>query len=180
VDASVGCAPSWKQLVKYDNQHARDRSVYDYYLREFQAQASIEKVYGLPTFRYHPPDSQWQHCESGKQCRCCRSARGYIYTGSVYSSDDLDDSLCPWCIADVSAHAKFDATFVDTEAFADGIPESVIDEISERTPGYSSWQSEHWPACCDDATVFLAPVGSGNPRALPGLEAPSSVTLFMK
>jgi uncharacterized protein CbrC (UPF0167 family) len=114
----------------------------------------------LPTFRYHPdPIGSGSIVESAEQCRCCRSARGYIYTGSVYSSDDLDDSLCPWCIADGSAHAKLDATFVDTEAFAEGIPESVIDEISERTPGYSSWQSEHWPACCDDATAFLAPVG---------------------
>ena len=114
----------------------------------------------LPTFRYHPdPIRSGSIVESEKKCRCCRQARGYVYTASVYSLKDLDNTLCPWCIADGSAHSKFHATFVDAEAFADGIPESVIDEISQRTPGYASWQTERWPACCDDATAFLAPVG---------------------
>ena len=43
--------------------------------------------------------------------------------------------------------------------YADGTPEAAISEISERTPGYSAWQSEVWPSCCDDATAFVGPVG---------------------
>jgi organic radical activating enzyme len=46
-----------------------------------------------------------------------------MFTG--YSEEELDDSLCPWCLADGSAHRKFDATFFDTEAFADGTPDEV-------------------------------------------------------
>lgn len=34
-----------------------------------------------------------------------------------------------------------------------------MEEISERIPGFNSWQSEQWPLCCGDATAFLKPVG---------------------
>jgi uncharacterized protein CbrC (UPF0167 family) len=96
---------------------------------------------------------------SDAQCRCCRQARGYIYTGPVYSATELEDAFCPWCIADGSAHREFDASFVDNEAFALDVPEPVVGEISERTPGYDTWQSQEWPACCNDATAFLGPAG---------------------
>jgi uncharacterized protein len=113
----------------------------------------------LPLFRYHPdPIASRSVSPSDTKCRCCRQSRGFIYTGPVYAEKDLDDSLCPWCIADGSAHRKFDATFVDSEAF-DGIPESTIDEVSQRTPGFNSWQSEQWPVCCGDATAFVSPAG---------------------
>jgi uncharacterized protein CbrC (UPF0167 family) len=120
----------------------------------------------LPDFRYHPdPIGSGSVVESAAQCRSCGQARGHIYQGPVYSEEELDDSLCPWCLADGSAHRKFDATFFDTEAFADGTPEAAIEEISERTPGYDSWQSGHWPCCCDDATAFLFPAGIAEIRA---------------
>jgi uncharacterized protein CbrC (UPF0167 family) len=77
----------------------------------------------------------------------------------VYSEDELTDALCPWCIADGSAHEKFDAAFVDAAVFSDAIPEPVILQISERTPGFNTWQGEAWPACCDDGTAFVAPLG---------------------
>ena len=97
----------------------------------------------LPTFRYHPdPVCSGSIVESEKKCRCCGQARGYIYSAPVYSPENLDNAFCPWCIADGSAHSKFRATFVDAEAFADGIPESAIDEITQRTPGYASWQTD--------------------------------------
>lgn len=114
----------------------------------------------LPTFRYHPdPLASGSIVGSDVECRRCRQSRGYIYTGPVYSEADLDDGLCPWCIADGSAHREFDASFVDSEAFAPNVPGPVVAEVSERTPGYNTWQSEEWPACCNDATAFLAPAG---------------------
>ena len=121
----------------------------------------------LPRFRYHPdPVRTGSVVASGATCRCCRKARGYVYDGPVYSEeDDLDGQICPWCIADGSAHEKFDATFVDTEGFADGTPDTVIDEITQRTPGYAAWQSEHWPSCCNDAMAFLGPLGIAEIRA---------------
>lgn len=115
----------------------------------------------LPVFRYHPdPLRSGSVMASTESCIRCGQARGYLYSGPVYAGEDLDDALCPWCIADGSANEEFDAEFVDVEAFADGVPEEVIEEISRRTPGFSSFQAEQWPACCDDGTAFLAPVGS--------------------
>lgn len=67
--------------------------------------------------------------------------------------------ICPWCISDGSAHAKYDATFIDEAIFPDDIPVAVVEEITQRTPGYSSWQSEQWLCCCGDAMAFLEPVG---------------------
>jgi len=114
----------------------------------------------LPAFRYHPdPLRSGSIVESGADCRCCRQGRGYIYTGPVYSEEDLEDAICPWCIADGSAHRMFDASFVDTEAFSEDTPESAMDEISLRTPGYYAWQGEQWPTCCGDATAFVTPAG---------------------
>ena len=114
----------------------------------------------LPAFRYHPdPIRSGSIVASPEPCRCCGTPRGYLYDAAVYAEETLQDCLCPWCIADGSAHDRFDATFVDSEAFPDGTPEAAIEEITQRTPGYSAWQSEHWPACCGDATAFLMPAG---------------------
>jgi hypothetical protein len=127
----------------------------------------------LPTFRYHPdPVASGSVVESTVRCRCCGQSRGYAYAGPVYSEETgLDDALCPWCLADGSASRRFDATFVDSEAFAEGVPAAAIAEIIERTPGYSAWQSERWPACCGDAAAFIGPAGITEIRAkYPDLE----------
>jgi uncharacterized protein CbrC (UPF0167 family) len=102
---------------------------------------------------------------SSATCRCCSQSRGYVYCAAIYAEEELDNAICPWCIADGSAHKRFDATFVDTEAFPEGTPLAVITEISERTPGYNAWQQEHWPVCCNDGTAFIAPVGIKELRA---------------
>jgi uncharacterized protein CbrC (UPF0167 family) len=120
----------------------------------------------LPAFRYHPdPLGTGSVVASAATCRCCHRNRGYVYSASVYAEEELEDALCPWCIADGSAHARFDATFVDSEAFPDGTPKTIVDEISLRTPGYSAWQSEYWPVCCNDGTAFLGPLGIDELRA---------------
>ena len=114
----------------------------------------------LPTFRYHPdPIASGSVIESDEQCLSCRQRRGHVCTAPVYAEPELDDAICPWCIADGSAHKNFDATFVDSEAFPDGAPDAAVEEISERTPGFHSWQPEQWPLCCGDATAFLTPAG---------------------
>ena len=114
----------------------------------------------LPPFRYHPdPVTTGSVVRSEATCRCCGEPREYLYHGPVYSEADLETALCPWRIADGSAHRKFSATFVDTEAFAENTPEAAVAEISQRTPGYNSWQDERWPGCCGDATAFIGPMG---------------------
>ena len=101
---------------------------------------------------------------SDVECRRCGQRRGYAYTGPVYSEADLDEALCPWCIAAGSAHREFGASFVDGKAFGLDVPESVVAEISERTPGYRTWQRQEWPACCNDATGFVEPAGAAEIR----------------
>jgi len=120
----------------------------------------------LPSFRYHPdPVGTGSVTASDAECVVCGERRGFIYAGPVYAEGDYEDAVCPWCIADGSASESLGATFVDSEAFAVGTPDEVVTEISERTPGYSAWQGEEWPACCNDATAFLGPVGIAEIRA---------------
>jgi len=97
----------------------------------------------LPVFRYHPdPIASGSVVASDAQCACCGARRGFIYTGPVYCEDDLDEALCPWCIADGSAHAKFDASFADANGFSEKVAPAVVDEIVHRTPGFNAWQQE--------------------------------------
>lgn len=111
----------------------------------------------LPKFRYHPDPLATGSIQPGDaECICCGNARGYTYTGPVYAEQDLDDSLCPWCIADGSAADKFDATFTEIDSHCHAkLPQEVIDEVTHRTPGFTAWQSETWPCCCNDACSFL-------------------------
>ena len=114
----------------------------------------------LPIFRYHPdPIRSGVIAASPAVCKSCGQARGYIYTGPVYSEHDgLDDGICPWCIADDSAATKFDAVFIDVNAIADAVPGAVQRELARRTPGYQSLQESEWRACCGDAAAFIKQV----------------------
>lgn len=99
--------------------------------------------------------------ESDAVCHCCGRARGYVYAGAPYTEHDLpDDSLCPWCIADGSAHKEFDAEFTDIDGISAELPEDVVQELVERTPGYNSWQGQVWPDCCGDAAAFMGVLGN--------------------
>jgi uncharacterized protein len=119
----------------------------------------------LPHFRYHPDPLATESVQSSDAaCVCCGRARGFIYVGPVYAEAELDSALCPWCIADGSAHRDFGAEFTDRIGVGDGgqweqVPETVVDEITTRTPGFCGWQQERWFTCCGDAAVFLGRVG---------------------
>lgn len=110
----------------------------------------------LPHFRYHPnPIATGAVKPSDAICVCCGQSRGHIYCGPVYAVIVLDDLLCPWCIADGSASAKLGASFADSYPLRQaGVPDGVVDEVNERTPGYMSWQQEYWLAHCGDACEF--------------------------
>ncbi len=108
----------------------------------------------LPFFKYHPNPIETGSIKlSDKICACCKKARGYIYTASVYSIFDLDESICPWCIADGSAAEKFDATF-NNSGLESNISNEIIEQISKRTPGYECWQTYIWLFHCDDGCEF--------------------------
>ena len=119
----------------------------------------------LPVFRYHPdPIASGSVVPWDEACPCCGEVRGYAYDGPVYNEGDTPEGLCPWCIADGKAHTKFDATFVDSEAFAADTPAATIDEITQRTPGFATFQSERWPSCCGEPGAFVTPAGIGEIR----------------
>lgn len=120
----------------------------------------------LPTFRYHPDAiASGSFIADARNCKCCHQARGYIYVGPVYAEADLNDVLCPWCIASGAAHSRFDVTFVDSEAFADAADLTHINEIVERTPGFNAWQAEQWPSCCGEPAAFITPAGTEDIRS---------------
>jgi uncharacterized protein CbrC (UPF0167 family) len=118
----------------------------------------------LPEFRYHPdPIATGSIKQSDVECACCRQRRGLIYVGPVYSVEELSDCICPWCIADGSAHDRFDAEFTDAAGVGGyggaALPDDVTREVAYRTPGFIGWQQEKWGACCGDAAAFLGRAG---------------------
>lgn len=109
----------------------------------------------LPYFQYHPdPLRTGGIVTSNDICECCNQARGYKYNSSIYSAEKVG-AICPWCIADGSAAKKFNALFSDDYPLVEaGVPESIIEEVSKRTPGYDSWQQGVWQSHCNDACEF--------------------------
>lgn len=110
----------------------------------------------LPNFAYHPDPIQTGYIvRSSNVCRSCGIARGLVYTGVPYADEELENTLCPWCIADGSAAERFDAEFADARDLETaGVSPDVIDEILHRTPGYTSWQTSRWLSHCGDACEF--------------------------
>ena len=131
----------------------------------------------LPTFRYHPdPVGTGFLVESAAVCRACERTRAWVYTGPVFAVEELVDELCPWCIADGSAAATFDACFTDVGfGIPDDVAPAVTDEIATRTPGFAGWQQEHWRYHCGDGAAFVGLVGAAeleaNPEARASVEA---------
>lgn len=79
-----------------------------------------------------------------------------LHRGPCIADAELDDALCPWCIADGTATERFNAIFVDVGwGIPPGVSPSVLKTLSERTPSFTAWQQEHWLYHCDDAAAYL-------------------------
>lgn len=119
----------------------------------------------LPRFTYHPdPLATGSIVPSDGACRVCGRARGFIYAGATYAEENLDEAICPWCIADGSAATRFGAEFVDAAGIGDygsweAVPPAVVEEVSRRTPGFIGWQQERWWTHCGDAAAYLGRAG---------------------
>jgi uncharacterized protein len=121
----------------------------------------------LPLFKYHPdPISTGSIKPNNIQCVCCGNYRVYVYVGPVYARAELNESICPWCIADGSAHEKFRAEFNDKASVGGysyftrkSVSQDVKEEIAYRTPGFNGWQQERWLVHCNDGCEFLGPAG---------------------
>ena len=120
----------------------------------------------LPHFRLHAdPLKSGSVAWRPVRCRACEQERPATYVGPVYAAGDLEDALCPWCIADGTAHARFGVEFLDAELVPSAVPDDVKEELLTRTPGFCTWQGVEWPLCCGAATSFLEPVGTAELRA---------------
>jgi len=118
----------------------------------------------LPRFKYHPdPLATGSIVPAASVCRCCGRVRGFIYRGSTYAVEELEDAICPWCIADGNAHEKFGAEFTDSTQVGGSewtvVSREVVEEVAFRTPGFAAWQTERWFTHCEDAGEFLGPMG---------------------
>lgn len=108
----------------------------------------------FPKFKYYPyPMKTGSIKLSNERCDCCKISRGYIYGGPLYTSSTELKNLCPWCIHGGNAHSEYDVSFVSN--FSGPISQSTIEEISFRTPGFSTFQEPIWLTCCNDACAFL-------------------------
>jgi uncharacterized protein CbrC (UPF0167 family) len=126
----------------------------------------------LPKFTYHPdPEASGSVVVSTKPCLCCHLIRGWIYAGPVFSEQDLDEAVCPWCISDGTAHRLFGAEFFDPPAVGDygrldAVPSATLEEVCFRTPSFCGWQQERWLTHCGDACLFLGCMGAEELEAL--------------
>jgi uncharacterized protein CbrC (UPF0167 family) len=121
----------------------------------------------LPSFRYHPdPIATGSIGSTDDACPVCEQARGFAYTGAVYAVEEVDGP-CPWCIADGSLAARFDAELTDSSSIDGGVPEAAVEEIALRTPGFSGWQQERWLGHCGDGAAFVGRVGWDELQAHP-------------
>jgi uncharacterized protein CbrC (UPF0167 family) len=122
-------------------------------------------VTDFPEFVYHPDPIGTGVIEVSEAiCLACEQARGFIYTGPVYSTEELESRICPWCIADGSAHKKFDASFTDETGIGgygdwEPVSEKIIETVAYQTPGFVGWQQERWWTHCSDAAIFLGAAG---------------------
>ncbi|MGW2035234.1 CbrC family protein [Streptomyces sp. NPDC001811] len=124
----------------------------------------------LPTFRYHPDPLATGAIEASREvCLCCGQSRGWIYTLSLYTEQDVPGRICPWCIADGTAAERFDGEFVDAYGL-DGVSWEVLLEVTRRTPAFAAWQAPRWLVHCHDAAAFRGEVGynelAAHPEAL--------------
>lgn len=109
----------------------------------------------LPKFKYHH-DPVWTGnvVQTDFCCICCNKLRNYLYVGPVYTTYDIDNEICIWCIAEGKAAKKFKASFGGDLDKISGINKQSIKELEERTPGYISWQGETWLTHCNEICVF--------------------------
>lgn len=115
----------------------------------------------FPTFKYHPYPTKTGSIEKSLiTCQCCQTTSGYVYTGPVFSENELTDRLCPWCIAKGTAHIKYDASFTDSVNIGDNgrwsnVSTKIKEEVAYRTPGFSGYKQEKWWTHCNDAAAFI-------------------------
>lgn len=109
-------------------------------------------------FKYHVDPIKTKVIKTDKvvTCECCAKETPIYYDGSFYAVDEVE-FLCPECISTGKASDKFKGEF--QQSHDEVSDKNKIDALCYRTPGYISWQGEHWLAHCDDFCAFVDYVG---------------------
>jgi uncharacterized protein CbrC (UPF0167 family) len=122
----------------------------------------------LPKFRlFMDPVREKAIVESAQACCLCGKTRGWLYDGPTYGSSLPDGSrVCPWCISDGTA-AQQGLAFNDAtmQPLLDQTPQLADEErrlVEDRTPGFTTWQGNHWMMCCGIACVYLGEARNGD------------------
>ncbi len=123
----------------------------------------------LPVFRYHlDPVATGAFVRNNYYpCLCCGKKTGWKLHATPYGRKRVKN-ICPWCIADGSAAAKFGVSFVSTTETP--LPAEVEEELYERTPKILSWQDLSWKTCCNDAAVYVGVKAWEELADLPGVK----------
>jgi uncharacterized protein len=114
----------------------------------------------LPIFPYHrDPIASGSVIESELSCECCAKARGVIYSGNIYTSKKVL-TLCPWCIADGSAAAKYKAQFFDADFCDDDLNrvELPLEQhlaVFGKTIGFATFNPIGWWVHCAQPTEYI-------------------------
>jgi uncharacterized protein len=129
-----------------------------------------------PEFRYHPdPVGTGSAVRSDDPCELCKQPAGFIYRGPIFG--EQTSVLCLRCIADGSAarrlaHPDGPAEFTDIGwGVPDEVPSDVLQELSQRTPGFFGWQQEHWLYHCANAAAFIGRIGWEDIKHLPDAQS---------
>ena len=61
---------------------------------------------------------------------------------------------------------KLSAEFADGHSLRD-LAKDIVETVTTRTPGYSSWQQDVWQIHCNDACSFLDRIGKAELDSLP-------------
>lgn len=147
-------------LEKMSHSHG-DRFALPRPLTEKEKETHKEKISDLPTFRYHPDPLGTGAFKEGepKTCPSCGEAHTIYYVLRPYCVEELSH-ICPTCISTGRAAQKFEAEFIQ-DADWQGVMDKEKDQVLFcQTPGYSSWQGEHWLSCCRDYCAYLGTVGT--------------------
>jgi uncharacterized protein CbrC (UPF0167 family) len=111
----------------------------------------------LPRFKYHPDPLATGAIERDRtHCPVCDQERAYVYTGPSYGRQRVE-GICPWCLADGAAAARFGLEFTTPHSYA--LDVEAQDELLHRTPGYTPWQEQDWPDHHGDYCAFVGYVG---------------------
>ncbi|MGW2625339.1 CbrC family protein [Micromonospora taraxaci] len=126
----------------------------------------------FPLFRYHlDPVATGSAVATDEACTLCGFARGWRYAGPIYGR--RVDVLCLHCIASGEAAralttvAEWPCMFTDATDVPQDVPLAVVEEVTQRTPGFNSWQEPNWLYHCGDGAVFLGLAGYEELRAHP-------------